>query len=273
MNNTPEPTSGHTSFSLSFMYPVAVCHILIVAVAVVGNLLVCYAIITSKSLRSNPTNLFIFSLALSDLLTVTLAVPFDIEGLFTQWVWNHGEVMCQAWITVYLIAVPTSILTLLAVSVGRYKTLSDPLNRFRRCRFMTRKRALIVSSVIWLYSLLFALLPIMGWRMFDEFVYNGVCTFPFTKIYSTLSSCLNFILPLLITCGIYIKIYLIARTQHNTFHGEVSRTTAFLGRKEGLFKKYSSSQDYLHLCCGVFLLLGPTLHIKHRCQSLRIVST
>ena len=230
MNNTSEPqtnsrssTNGSFTFSPSFVYPVATCHILIVVVAIVGNLLVCYAIIFNKNLRNNPTNLFIFSLAFSDLLTVTIAVPFDIEGLFLRWIWKHGEIMCQAWITVYLITVPTSILTLLAVSVDRYKSLSDPLNRFRRSRFMTRKRAWIVSLIIWLYSLLFALIPIMGWRTADKFVYKSVCYFPFTLIYLTLSSSLNFILPLLTTCAIYIKIYLIARGQHSNFGGTESR--------------------------------------------------
>ena len=229
MNNTSEPQANSSatvtsfSFSPSFVYPVATCHILIAVVAIIGNLLVCYAIAVNKNLRINPTNLFIFSLALSDLLTVTIAVPFDIEGLFLQLHWKHGEIMCQAWITVYLITVPTSILTLLAVSVDRYKSLSDPLNRFRRSRFMTRKRAWIVSFMIWLYSLLFALLPIMGWRTHEKFVYNSVCYFPFTKIYLTLSSSVNFILPLLITCAIYIKIYLIAHKQHSNFGGTESR--------------------------------------------------
>ena len=102
MNNTSREHNLNSSaaeipsfnFRPSFVYPVATCHILIVAVAVVGNLMVCYAILTNRNLRSNPSNLFIFSLALSDLLTVTLAVPFDIEGLFVQWVWKHGEIMC-----------------------------------------------------------------------------------------------------------------------------------------------------------------------------------
>ena len=229
MNNSTEPnptttgTDAVPGFPPSFVYPVATCHILIVAVAVLGNLIVCYAIITNKSLRSSPTNLFIFSLAFSDLLTVTLAVPFDIEGLFLNWTWKHGEIMCEAWITVYLITVPTSILTLLAVSVDRYKSLKDPLNRFRRFRFMTRKRALIIISVIWLYSLVFALIPVLGWRTYHEFVYEGICYFPFHEIYSTLSSCLNFIIPLLVTCGIYVKIYLIARSQSSTFDKEISR--------------------------------------------------
>ena len=185
--------------------------------------MVCYAIPFNKNLRNNPTNVFIFSLAFSDFLTVTIAVPFDIEGLFLDLHWKHGEIMCQAWITVYLITVPTSILTLLAVSVDRYKSLSDPLNRFRRARFMTRKRALVISLTIWLYSLLFALLPIMGWRTEERFVNANVCYFPFPLEYMTLSSSLNFILPLLITCAIYIKIYLIARGQHYNFGGAESR--------------------------------------------------
>ena len=228
-NNTGEiKPAANTSrtffdFSPSFQYSMAVCHILIVVIAFVGNFIVCCTIIVNRSLRSNPTNTFIFSLAFSDLLTVSLVVPFDIESIILLGVWRHSEEMCEAWIIMYLITVPTSILTLLAVSVDRYKSLSDPLNRFRRCRFMTRKKALIVSVVIWIYNFLFALVPIMGWRTHDKFVFQGVCYFPFTKIYTTLSSVINFILPLLITCFIYIKIYLIARSQQNIFYGDASR--------------------------------------------------
>ncbi|KAL9988729.1 hypothetical protein ACROYT_G003208 [Oculina patagonica] len=257
MNNSSElePNSNTTeasfSFSPGFVYPVATCHILIVAVAIVGNLLVCCAILVNKNLRSNPTNLFIFSLAVSDLLTVTIAVPFDIEGLFLQWHWKHGEVMCEAWITVYLITVPTSILTLLAVSVDRYKSLSDPLNRFRRRRFMTRKRALIISFIIWLYSLLFALLPIMGWRTHDKFVYDSVCYFPFTLVYMTLSSSLNFILPLLITCGIYIKIYLIARRQQSNFDGDDSRKLRSTEEKK-VYSKNVQAAKTISIFVGAF---------------------
>ena len=236
MNNT----SGHDEheeeplfgFQPSFVYPVAACYIVIVTVAVVGNLMVCYAILANRNLRSNPTNLLLLSLAISDLLTVTLAVPFDIEGLFLSGAWNHGKAMCITWITVYLVTVPTSILTLLAISVDRYKTLSDPLGRFRRTQFMTPNRALIVILIIWLYSILWALLPIMGWLRKDhEPIYEGACAIPFTKAYTTLSSGLNFILPLLITCLFYILIYLIAR-QHHKFTSVASGFSAKQPSKE-----------------------------------------
>ncbi|XP_015765132.1 PREDICTED: tyramine receptor Ser-2-like [Acropora digitifera] len=227
-NSTIANTTGaYYDFSPSFQYPVLACHILIVFIGVIGNLIVCGAIIVNKNLRSSPTNTFIFSLAFSDLLTVSLVVPFDIESIILLGSWRHSEELCKAWITMYLITVPTSILTLLAVSVDRYKSLNDPLNRFRRYRFMTRKNALIVSMAIWIYSILFALIPIMGHRTHDEFVYEGVCYFPFTKIYTTLSSAINFILPLLATCCIYIKIYRIARSQRSIFHGDALRISEF----------------------------------------------
>ena len=222
-NATANTAGAYFDFSPSFQYSVVACHILIVLIAVIGNLIVCSAIIVNKNLRRSPTNTFIFSLAFSDLLTVSLVVPFDIESIILLGTWRHSEELCQAFITMYLITVPTSILTLLAVSVDRYKSLSDPLNRFRRCRFMTRKKALIVSMAIWIYSILFALIPIMGYRTHDEFVFEGVCYFPFTKIYITLSSAINFILPLLATCCIYIKIYLIARNQQSIFRGDALR--------------------------------------------------
>ena len=261
MNNTSyEPNSsasGTFSLPTSFVYPVATCHVLIVAVAIVGNLMVCYAIAAHRNLRKIPTNLFIFSLALSDLLTVTLAVPFDIEGLFLGGVWKHGEIMCKAWITVYLITVPTSILTLLAVSVDRYKSLSDPLNRFRRARFMTRKRALIITLIIWLYSFLFALLPIMGWRTEERFVHDSVCYFPFPLEYLTLSSSLNFILPLLITCAIYIKIYLIARGQHYNFGGAESRKLRSTEEKKVYSRNVQAAKTISIFVCAFFCCWVP----------------
>ena len=123
--------------------------------------------------------------------------------------------MCEIWCTVFAIAILTSILTLLAVSVDCYKNLSDPLNRFRRTRFMTRKKALIVIFFIWAYSVVFASLPLMGWRNHpgESVVFAGICWFPHTRIHNMLTCFLNFTLLLLIRCGIYSKIYRIARNR------------------------------------------------------------
>ena len=222
MNNTSDHhgVSASALYGKTFLYPVAACYILIAVVAAVGNSLVCFAILVNKSLRNNPTNLFLLSLAVSDLLTATLAMPFDIEALFLYSVWRHGKIMCVTFLTVYLITVPTSILTLLAVSVDRYKSLSDPLARFRREQFMTKRKALIVISVLWLYCIIWALLPLMGWpfriRGRPVITYQGICTVPFSKLYTTLVNFLTFLVPLIITCVFYIMIYFIALKHHRS---------------------------------------------------------
>ena len=219
MNNTSEHQSNEVPplFGPWFLYPVATCYISIAVVAVVGNFLVCFAILTNRSLRRKPTNLLLLSLAVSDLLTAAIAMPFDIESLFRQGGWKHGAVMCVAFLTVYLITVPTSILTLLAISVDRYQSLRDLLSRFRRAQFMTQRKALLVIGLIWLYCIIFAFLPIMGWPFLkrgQEIILNGSCVVPFSKLYTSLSNFLNFVGPLVVTCVLNIMIYCIAR-KHN----------------------------------------------------------
>ena len=216
LNNTSDHQSNEVSplFGPWFLYPVATGYILIAVVAVVGNLLVCFAILTNRSLRSKPTNQLLLSLAVSDFLTATIAMPFDIESIFRQGGWKHGAVMCVAFLTVYLITVPTSILTLLAITVDRYQSLRDPLSRFRRAQFMTQRKALLVIGLIWLYCIIFAFLPIMGWPFVErgkEIILDGSCMVPFSKLHTPLSKFLNFVEPLVVNCVLDIMIYCIAR--------------------------------------------------------------
>ena len=218
MNNTSVDQSNEVSPLLGpwFLYPVATSYILIAAVAVIGNLLVCFAILANKSLRSKPTNLFLLSLAMSDFLTSAIAMPFDIESLLLQGGWKHGAVMCLAFLTAYLITVPTSILTLLTISVDRYLNLRDPLRHFRRTQFMTKRKALILIVLIWLYCIIFAFLPILGWPFIKRSTKNELeqCLISYSVLYNILSNFLNFVLPLVTTCVFNNMMYCIA-CKHN----------------------------------------------------------
>lgn len=225
MNNTSEAsltttkitkTEPYYSFTTDFVLPVFACYMIIVAVAIVGNVMVFYAVIIDRNLRNNPTTLLLLSLALSDLVSVTIVAPLDIDVFFVRGVWVHGELMCTLWSIACETTVPAVIWTLFVISVDRYKSLSDPLNRFRLSPFMTRKRALIINLFIWIYSVLFASIPSMGWRdaQGESVIYEGMCWFPHTRAYSLLTNFLNINLPLLITSGIHIKIYRIACERH-----------------------------------------------------------
>ena len=219
MNNTSVVQSNEVSPLLGpwFIYPVATGYILIAVVAVIGNLLVFLAILANKSLRSKPTNHFLLSLAVSDFLTAAIVIPFDIESLLLQGGWKHGVVLCVAFLTAYLITVPTSILTLLAISVDRYLNLRDPLRRFRRAQFMTKRKALILIVLIWLYCIIFAFLPFLG----SPFIIRGTkneleqCLISYSEFYNILSNFLNFVLPLVTTCVFNIMMYCVARKRND----------------------------------------------------------
>ena len=209
MNNTSQ--AAEFSFHPAFVFTSAIFYVVILTTSVLGNLLVCTAICFNKSLRSSPTMTFIFSLACSDLLTACLAMPFDVESLLVGGVWKHTELLCIVWTTAYLFSVPTSMLTLVVLTVDRYKALSDPLSRFRKRGFLSLKRSRVVMVFLWCYCLAFSLIPIMGWRYYPSHVINGNCYFNITPEYSALTTVIHFVLPIVIISGIYLKIYRIAQ--------------------------------------------------------------
>ncbi|XP_068728555.1 adenosine receptor A3-like [Montipora capricornis] len=198
-------------FEPSFMYPVCAVYILIAIIAALGNLAVVFTILANRSLRSNTTYLYLLSLAISDLITATMAMPFDIEYIFQQSVWKHEASLCVAFYTAWYITVPTSIFTLLAIGVDRFLSLRDPMRQYRRSQFSTKRSCLIVIITIWIYSIIWALLPVMGWHVKGrEPVQWDMCMVPFTKVYFAVSTLLNFVAPLLISCVFFILAFVIA---------------------------------------------------------------
>lgn len=201
---------GYLFFPPAFTVFITTALIIVIVAAIIGNILVCVATILNPNLRKATTSLFILSLAISDLLTAILVIPFDVYILQTTGLWYHGEVVCNIWTTAYLLTVPTSNLTLLILSIDRYLTLREPLSQFRAGQVMTRQRILIYIAALWIYSLVFALLPLTGWelwRLMPKSVNNGICFFNGSSLYNIVVSVLHFIAPALAMCMIYIMIY------------------------------------------------------------------
>ena len=137
------------------------CCTLIFAAAIVGNLMICYVIMVYRNLRNNPARLLLLSLVISDLVTLTVVAPLDIEVFFVRGVLLYGEHLCKIFTIIFVTSVPSSVWTLLPISIECLKNLSDPLNHLCRSPFLTSKRALIAIIFIWLYNVLFAAIPSM----------------------------------------------------------------------------------------------------------------
>ena len=248
-----------TSPNIGFKYLSVSIYAVIIVLALFGNLLACLAFLVSPILRRSPTNHFIFSLAISDLLTTCLSVPFDLEQLLTNYFWSHGEALCLVWTSSYLITVPSSIWSLLVVSVDRYKSLKDPLNRFRQTPFMTRKRAGLVIFSLWIYSGLFALMPVIGWKRVPLSVEDNYCQFNITIEYSLLSNLVNFVIPTLFMCALYWRIYKIASgmTRNDALSQLESSSSTGERAAKKLRKRIKTTKNILVVACAFFFCWMP----------------
>lgn len=189
---------------------------LIIVVSLLANILVCLVILSTRPLRQSNGACFVLSVAVSDLLTTCLVIPFDLELIVSDSTeWRHGEIMCNVFTTAYLLTVPTSILSLLALSVYRYIKLKNPLDHLKLSPLITKRRVMAITILLWIYSMLFALTPVFmitsPWAIGEQTrVKNGFCHFTFSWIYSFVSNIINFLIPVLSSCLIHYKIYRIA---------------------------------------------------------------
>uniref|UniRef100_A0A673GFX9 Dopamine receptor D6b n=1 Tax=Sinocyclocheilus rhinocerous TaxID=307959 RepID=A0A673GFX9_9TELE len=92
-----------------------------------GNTLVCAAVIKFKHLRSKVTNFFVISLAVSDLFVAVLVMPWkavsEVAGC-----WLFGS-FCDTWIAFDIMCSTASILNLCIISLDRYWDCTATLNR------------------------------------------------------------------------------------------------------------------------------------------------
>jgi hypothetical protein len=146
-------------------------------------------------------------------------MTFEVDQWLNDLKWRYSRVLCKAWTTAYLFTVPVSILTTCLSSIDRCYAISRPL-QYRTNRNGLKHKALVAIILIWIYSILFALLPEFGWN--PPGASHGVkegspfCFFDIYIEYSILSSVLHFILPSLVTAFFYYNMFKAMKT--HTMH-------------------------------------------------------
>ncbi|XP_022079422.1 tachykinin-like peptides receptor 99D [Acanthaster planci] len=90
-----------------------------------GNLIVIWIVATNPRMRT-VTNYFLLNLAVADALIATLSMPFLFSYIVTQ-NWVMGPFMCRLARFVGTVSTVASVLSLVAVSIDRYRAIVHPL--------------------------------------------------------------------------------------------------------------------------------------------------
>ncbi|XP_055977440.1 neuromedin-U receptor 1 [Sorex fumeus] len=132
--------------------PICVTYLLIFAVGVVGNALTCAVILRHKTMRT-PTNYYLFSLAVSDLLLLLAGLPMELYELWQNYPYLLGVGGCYLRTQLFEIGFLASVLNVTALSVERYVAVVHPL---RARSLVTGAHVRRVLAAIWILATLSA---------------------------------------------------------------------------------------------------------------------
>lgn len=184
----------------------------------VGNALVCLAVLRFRHLRTKVTNWFVLSLAISDLCVALLVMPWRAVTEVAGGIWIFGSHFCDTWVAFDIMCSTASILHLCIISLDRYWAIASP---FRYERRMTQRLACTMIAVAWVLSILISFVPVqLHWHKAKDMRYPGSwlpgtprCDVSLNRTYAITSSLISFYIPVAIMIITYTRIYRIAQAQ------------------------------------------------------------
>ncbi|GFR69659.1 neuropeptide Y receptor [Elysia marginata] len=122
---------------------------LLCVIAAVGNACVVYLVVSRRRMRSNVTNYFIASLAVSDGLMALILVPTNYVSNVLLDYWPFGATLCPLVTYLQIVIVFQNAYTMLAMSLERYIAIMHPF-----LRRLGKRNCLQVVALCWLLAFL-----------------------------------------------------------------------------------------------------------------------
>ncbi|XP_041874903.1 D(1)-like dopamine receptor [Corvus kubaryi] len=183
-----------------------------------GNALVCLAVLRFRHLRNKVTNWFVLSLAISDLCVALLVMPWKAVTEVAGGSWLFGSHFCDTWVAFDIMCSTASVLHLCIISLDRYWAIASP---FRYERRMTRHLACAMIATAWTLSILISFIPVqLHWHKAMDRRDLGSwlpgtprCDVRLNRTYAITSSLISFYIPVAVMIITYTRIYRIAQAQ------------------------------------------------------------
>ena len=175
-----------------------------------GNMLV-VILVSKKKRNQTPHDVFIFNLAVADFLSVTTTIPSEIAAYFG--LLSHSTFYCRCVWPTMTASFVAGIFHITSMAIQRCRVITNPWRSK-----MKRRGAIIWAAINWLCALIVTLPLIIVVRPKKDTCYEDWPTANHRKAYTAALVALQYVLPLLITAGCYVRIGLFLQ------HSVVQRT-------------------------------------------------
>ena len=206
---------------------------LILIIGVIGNGFAIVIIVNSKRLRSHPTNIFIASLAATDLGAVLFVIPIRIDSYFHNQSFCFSMHICRLLNITDLIFHIGSVSHLFIIAAERFLAIIMP---FVYQRYVTTRTAVICAILTWVYAGIWTGLGMFNWEnIFSDNMllmssgFNRICIND-NRLYFTFVYVLTYVIPLCIMGVAYFVILKVALKQARTI---ASLSPAYLTNANG----------------------------------------
>ncbi|XP_022705340.1 thyrotropin-releasing hormone receptor-like isoform X1 [Varroa jacobsoni] len=199
----------------------------ILLIGVAGNIMVVAVVAQTRSMRT-PTNCYLVSLSVADLMVLLSAIPNEILAQYIlEDEWIFGRAGCAMFVFFQYLGINASSLSITAFTVERYIAICLPMKAQTMC---TVKRAKKIILAVWLFALCYC----CPWLFFltttrpiyyrgQEHRYVETCTYSlhrsFYMRFFFADIILFYVIPLILSCVLY------GRMAQVLFHTDIGAMT------------------------------------------------
>lgn len=272
VNITSSVSSEH--LEVNIIFPLSSCQlalafsIMYIVIGVLGNLLTIVALLRSRKLRGNVTNILVVNLAVADLVFCAFNLPLTATRYAHQ-AWIFGDALCKIFPVFFYGNLAVSLLSVLMITINRYVVI---VHSHTYQRLFTNGAAAAMIAFCWLFATSMLLPTYFGvWGEFGLVPETFSCTFlekdgknaqPYLFLFGVG-------IPILIMIPCYAHIYVVVRRSRRLSPGKQTCSSRKRSEERVLAKMMVAVLLSFIACCAPVVIItfsvaeaaAPYLHV------------